>query len=61
MKYLDDSINIAKKHFGYSENCPVAEEYSKKVLIIPNYYSLQESDIRYIAGCLNDGWNKIGK
>jgi len=61
MKYLDDIVNIAKKHFGYSGNCPIAEEYSKKVLVIPSYYSLKEKYIRYIATNLNDGWNQIGK
>jgi perosamine synthetase len=61
MKYLDDIVQIAKKYFAYSSTCPIAEELSKKVLIIPSYYSLPESDIRYIANHINNGWNQIGK
>jgi len=61
MKYLDDIVNIAKKYFGYSGHCQTTEEYSKKVLIIPSYFSLKDSNIQYIADNLNNGWNWIGK
>jgi len=61
MKYLDDIVQVAKKHFGYSGNCPVGEGLSRKVLIVPSYYSLLESDLKYIANNMNDGWNRIGK
>ena len=61
MKYLDDIVQVAKKHFGYSGNCPVGEGLSRKVLIVPSYYSLLESDLKYIANNMNDGWNQIRK
>jgi len=59
MKYLDDVLNIAIEHYVYSGDCPVAEALSKKVLIIPNYYSLNKTDVQRIAHCLNEGWAKI--
>lgn len=61
MQYLDDIVDIAKRHYGYSGDCPIAEGLSKKVLIIPSYYSLKESDIRYIANTVNEGWKQIGR
>lgn len=59
MKYLDDVVHIATKLYGYEGECPVAERLSKRVLIIPSYYSLRKRDVRRIAQCLNEGWAEI--
>jgi perosamine synthetase len=56
MKYLDDIVDIAAKNFGYTGDCPVAEQLSKRVLIIPSYYTLREQDLQHISMCLNAGW-----
>lgn len=56
IKYLDDIVDVATKNFGYTSDCPVAEQLSKAVLIIPSYYSLHEQDLQHIAMCLNAGW-----
>lgn len=59
MKYLDDVVNVAAKNYGYAGDCPVAEQLSKKVLIIPNYYSLTKGDVQRIAQSLNEGWAEV--
>lgn len=56
IKYLDDVVGVATKNFGYTGDCPAVEGISRKVLIIPNYYSLREQDVQHIAMCLNAGW-----
>jgi len=59
IKYLDNVVDIAIKNYGYSGDCPVAEELSKRVLILPSYHSLMKKDIQHIAQCLNEGWLKL--
>jgi perosamine synthetase len=59
IKYLDDIVDVAAKSFGYAGDCPVAEQLSKRVLIIPSYYSLRERDLNHVAQCLNAGWTEI--
>ncbi len=61
MKYIDDVLQTATDNFGYTGGCPVAEGLSKRVLIIPNYYSLNKQDIQHVAHCLNDSWAEINK
>jgi dTDP-4-amino-4,6-dideoxygalactose transaminase len=60
MKYLDEVVKVAVEHHGYAGDCPVAEQLSKKVLIIPSYYTLKKGDVQRIARCLNEGWAEIG-
>ena len=59
IKYLDEVVDVAAKHYGYAGDCPVAERISKRVLIIPCYYSLKKRDIQRIAECLNAGWQEV--
>ncbi len=56
-KYLDDVVDIAKDYYNYRGDCPNAEDCSKKVLIIPNHYTLSKKDLDYIVNCLNAGSN----
>ena len=59
IKYLDDVLDVATKNYGYSGGCPVAEELSKRVLIIPSYHSLRKDDLGRIAQCVNAAWSEI--
>jgi perosamine synthetase len=52
-KYLDDVIDIARKDYGYKGDCPNAELCSKTVLVIPNYYTLKQSDLGKMVSVLN--------
>jgi dTDP-4-amino-4,6-dideoxygalactose transaminase len=61
MKYLDDVVDVATNHYGYKGDCPVAERLSKRVLIIPSYYSLRKMEVQRIAHCVNAAWAKITK
>lgn len=58
IKYLDEVVGVAAKHYGYAGDCPVAERLSKRVLIIPSYYSLKKRVIQRIAECLNAWWQE---
>jgi perosamine synthetase len=51
-----DIAEIAATHYGYSGDCPAAEQIAKKVLVIPSSHNLKVKDVQHIARCLNAGW-----
>ncbi len=53
-QYLDDVASLARELYGYSGDCPISEQCSQTVLTIPNYYSLSERDVAYIADAVNE-------
>jgi len=59
MKYLDDVVSVARTQYGYAGDCPIAEQRSKRVLVIPSYYGLKHTDIQHIARAVNAGWAEI--
>lgn len=59
VKPYQDIAEIASEHYGYKGDCPVTEQVSKFILIIPSYYKLKKHDIHYICACFNDGLKKI--
>jgi len=59
MKYLDDIVGVAVKHYGYPGDCPTAELLSKRVLVIPGYYSLGKNEIHRIVNSINSGWAEV--
>ena len=59
IKYVNEVVGIARKYYGYAGGCTVSEQLSKRVLVIPNYYTLSNKNVRHIVACLNDGWQKI--
>jgi perosamine synthetase len=61
MQPYKDIAEVAATHYGYSDDCPVAEQVAKRVLIIPSYYSLKKGEVQRIANCLNAGWAEITK
>ena len=58
IKYIDNVVDMAVKYYGYTGGCPIAENLSNRVLIIPSYHSLRDEDIKRIAHCINAGWRK---
>jgi dTDP-4-amino-4,6-dideoxygalactose transaminase len=54
-----DIAEVAATHYGYEGDCPVAEEVAKRVLVIPNNYSLKRREVQRIAQCVNEGWEQI--
>lgn len=52
-KYLDEVIELARQDYGYAEDCPNAESCSKTVLVIPNYYTLKQNDLKKIVAVIN--------
>jgi perosamine synthetase len=59
IKYLDDVVEIAGEAYGYTGTCPVSEQLSKRVLIIPNYRGLRQRDVQRITECLNAQWAQV--
>jgi dTDP-4-amino-4,6-dideoxygalactose transaminase len=54
-----DIVDIAATYYGYQGDCPVAEQVSRRILVIPSNYSLKNEEIQRIAQCVNEGWEKI--
>ena len=61
IKPYKDIAENAHKHFGYTGDCPVSEQISKRVLMIPSYYRLRMADVQRIAKCVNKGWSEMRK
>lgn len=45
---------VAKKLYGYTGDCPNAEECAKTLLMIPNYYTLNSNDLSKIASSIKE-------
>jgi perosamine synthetase len=58
-KPYKDIAKEAAAHYGYSGDCPNSEQIARRMLVIPSYHSLRESDVLRIAHSLNEGWEKI--
>jgi dTDP-4-amino-4,6-dideoxygalactose transaminase len=58
-KPYKDIADVVATHYGYTGDCPEAEQVAKRVLVIPSYYSLKKGDVQRIAQCLNTGWAEI--
>lgn len=54
-KYLDNIAVEAFTNYGYTGDCPNAEQLSKTILLIPISYRLPMSDIEHIAHSINEG------
>jgi dTDP-4-amino-4,6-dideoxygalactose transaminase len=53
VKYLEGIAFEAKSQFGYTGDCPVAEQCARTVLTVPVYYSLSKNDVVRIAEGIN--------
>jgi len=59
IKPYKDIVDVAVAHYAYEGDCAVAEQMAKRVLVIPNNYSLKKEEVQRIAECLNSGWQEI--
>jgi dTDP-4-amino-4,6-dideoxygalactose transaminase len=48
-----DIPKIASTYYGYNNDCPMAEQVAKRVLILPCYSTLKQSELRSISYCTN--------
>ena len=60
-KYLDDIVDVARKYHKYDGSCANAELCSKRVLVIPNHYTLSRKDLDFIAVHINRGASLLSK
>lgn len=58
-KPYSDVVQIAVAHYGYTGDCPVSEQVSDQILVIPSHHSLKNEDVQRIARYLNEGWGKF--
>jgi len=49
-RLYSETPGIARARYGYRGDCEQAEELARRVLIIPNYYTLGVGEVRGIAG-----------
>lgn len=61
MKYLDHVVKVAASHYGYSGDCPLAEQLSKRVLTIPCHYGLTQAESEYICEQVNLAWAHVDR
>ncbi|MCX7975235.1 MAG: DegT/DnrJ/EryC1/StrS family aminotransferase [Candidatus Aminicenantes bacterium] len=59
MKYLDGLVPVARKYFGYKDDCPVSESLSERVLNIPCFYDMSEAEVGRIIDTFNKNWKQI--
>ncbi len=52
-KYLDEIVGEAGENGGYRGGCPVSEEYSRTVAVIPNHYTLSDREMERIVQSIN--------
>lgn len=52
-KYLDTIADEARVDYGYTGDCPSAEQLSKTTLLIPIHYTLSTRDVEHIANAIN--------
>ena len=48
---------VVREYYEYKNDCPNTEEFSDRVLTIPNYYSLNSNELLEIVGAIK----KIGE
>jgi dTDP-4-amino-4,6-dideoxygalactose transaminase len=53
-KLFSETPDRARLHYGYEGNCPKTEEISRRILTVPNYYTLTEQEIRRIADLVRE-------
>jgi dTDP-4-amino-4,6-dideoxygalactose transaminase len=54
-----DITMIARKHYGYTGDCPRAERIASTVLVIPCNYALRAEEVERIAASVNRGWAEV--
>jgi len=50
---------VARQSYGYKGDCPNTEEFTDRVLIIPNYYSLTNKELIKIISAIKKLENKL--
>lgn len=53
IKPYNDIKEIAATYYDYRGDCPVTEDISKRILLIPSHYALKKKDLEKITKCLN--------
>ena len=59
IKPYTDIADVAFTHYGYSGDCPAAEQAAKRLLVVPSYYSLTAGEKQHIVEQTNKGWAEI--
>ncbi len=54
-----DIADVASAYYGYTGDCPAAEQISNRVLVAPSNFSLKGEEVQRIAHILNKGWMEI--
>jgi dTDP-4-amino-4,6-dideoxygalactose transaminase len=48
-KLFSKTPEVAKVHYGYQGNCIYTEKMAKRILTIPNFYTLKEKERKKIV------------
>lgn len=52
----EEAITGAAINYDYKGDCPIAESLLERTLVIPSYYKLGASEVKYIARQVNEAW-----
>ncbi|MHC1725271.1 MAG: DegT/DnrJ/EryC1/StrS family aminotransferase [Syntrophobacteraceae bacterium] len=50
---------VAAAHYGYSGDCPKAEQVAQRVIVIPSHYRLKPGVVQSIAQCVKNGIKQL--
>jgi dTDP-4-amino-4,6-dideoxygalactose transaminase len=53
-RYLDDIVEYSERAHGYKGDCPSAAMCSKRMLVIPHYYTLSKKDLLRVAEAVGE-------
>jgi dTDP-4-amino-4,6-dideoxygalactose transaminase len=59
-KPLNEVVDVATRYYGYRHDCPISENLSKRTLVVPNYHSMTDEEVEFVAQCVNEGTLRIG-
>ena len=60
-RYLNDVVEVARRHYGYRGGCQVSEELSRRVLVPPAHHGLATGAVERVAQALNAAWAEQGE
>lgn len=60
IKPVHDVVELASKYYDYKGDCPVSEQLSHSVLVLPSHADLGERQVQRIAEAFNAAWATVG-
>jgi perosamine synthetase len=56
---LREIVDVAARWFAYAGDCPISEQLSQSVLVIPSHHDLRRKTADRVARTINDAWIEL--